>query len=71
MKSKDCGKKPGSCPMGMCTPFFGCEKVQVMLPSQSSFTLLVIDQEKKKYRLDDQFLIDGVSSDFWHPPRVI
>lgn len=56
--------------MGMCTPFFGCEKMQVMLPTQSNFILLIIDKEKNKYGFGDQYLIDGINPDFWHPPRI-
>jgi hypothetical protein len=70
-KPKHCEDRSGSCPMGTCSPFFGCEKIQVTLPAQNRLSFIISDEKKTQYAFEEQFLIDGIHPDFWHPPRLI
>ncbi|MCX6290816.1 MAG: hypothetical protein NT126_03540 [Bacteroidetes bacterium] len=62
-------KKEKSCPKGQCTPFFGCVKVQVVIPS-----FVVLSDKQPVQKKTFAFFVESYSSaslaSIWHPPQV-
>jgi hypothetical protein len=67
-KNDDCQKNE-DCQKGLCTPFFSCNKIPVIIPASAALavTTFFIDADYSGFvRL---FISESLSS-VWHPPKV-
>jgi hypothetical protein len=62
--------KNNNCPKGNCTPFFGCNNIQVIVPQiEKSLSVDVIKIKKITVYLD--FFTSDFYAKSWHPPRSL
>ncbi len=69
-EKKSDNKKDKGCPQGQCSPFFGCTKMQIVVPT---FAALISKQIVLGERISffvQSYVTTSLSS-VWHPPQVV
>ena len=73
--SKSCENKSGKndkgCSKGLCTPFFGCAKMQVVIPISATLPSKPAVVHEKHFSLYIEPHFSTVLISVWHPPKVV
>ncbi len=69
-EKKSDNKKDKGCPQGACSPFFGCTKMQVVIPAFAALTSKQIIFDERISFFNQSYISTSLAS-VWHPPKAV
>jgi hypothetical protein len=69
-EKKSDNKKDKGCPQGQCSPFFGCTKMQIVIPTFAALTSKQIVLDEGNSFFVQSYVSTSLAS-VWHPPKVV